>query len=128
MVETRDNSDAELAKYSSRVQAVVDVSGPIDFVGLGNAHGDGEMVRLFGGEYDKIPKVWRDASPAYDVQASDPPFLIVHGTDDNVVPIAQAQELHDKLKQAGVDVRFVIMQDGHTFQLPKPATNWRWRP
>src|ERR1019366_9966646 len=28
---TRDNSDPALAKYSSTVQAVVDVSGPTDF-------------------------------------------------------------------------------------------------
>ena len=31
MEDTRENSDAALAKYSSRVQAVVDVSGPTDF-------------------------------------------------------------------------------------------------
>src|SRR5277367_6346619 len=31
MMETRDNSDASLAKYSSKVQAVVDASGPTDF-------------------------------------------------------------------------------------------------
>jgi hypothetical protein len=29
--DTRDNSDRTLANYSSRVQAVVDVSGPTDF-------------------------------------------------------------------------------------------------
>ena len=31
MEDTRDNSDPALAKYSSRVQAVVDASGPTDF-------------------------------------------------------------------------------------------------
>jgi len=63
MEDTRDNSDAALAKYSSRVQAVVDVSGPVDFPAYHYDDKDGGLVNLFGGEYDRIPLVWRDASP-----------------------------------------------------------------
>jgi pectinesterase len=40
MEETRDNSDVALAGYSSRVQAVVDVSGPTDFLVAHDADGD----------------------------------------------------------------------------------------
>ena len=49
----------------------------------------------------------------------DAPFLIVHGTQDQSVPIAQAQELYDKLKQAGVQVSFVKFDDGHMFDKPE---------
>ena len=33
--------------------------------------------------------------------------------------MAQAQELADKLKQAGVPVKFVQVEDAHTFQTPE---------
>jgi acetyl esterase/lipase len=115
MEETRDNSDVALAGYSSRVQAVVDVSGPTDFLVPHDADGDAGLANLFGGGRDKIPEVWRDASPVFHVEKSNAPFLIVHGTGDSQVPIAQAQELNDKLQQAGVSVSFVKLDDGHTF-------------
>jgi acetyl esterase/lipase len=115
MVDTRDNSDAALAKYSSRVQAVVDVSGPSDFLTNRNAESDAAIANLFGGRYDKIPEVWRSASPVYQVAQTNAPFLIVHGANDDSVPIAQAQELYARLQQAGVPVSFVKLDDGHTF-------------
>jgi acetyl esterase/lipase len=116
MEDTRDNSDPELAKYSSRVRAVVDVSGPVDFVVYGKAHTPGQLANLFGGDYDKIPDVWRDASPVYHVNKADAHFLIVHGTQDDNVAISQAQEFYDKLQKAGVAVSFVKFEEGHTFQ------------
>jgi dipeptidyl aminopeptidase/acylaminoacyl peptidase len=63
--------------------------------------------RLFsaGTIYAHAAKTWQDASPAFHVSKDDSPFLIVHGTQDPDVPIAQAQELADKLKQAGVPIK-----------------------
>jgi acetyl esterase/lipase len=119
MEDTRDNSDAALAKYSSRVQAVVDVSGPVDFPAYHYDDNDGGLVNLLGGDYDKIPQVWRDASPVFHVAKSNAPFLIVHGTSDDAVPIAQAQELHDKLQKVGVPVSFIRLDGGHTFETPE---------
>jgi acetyl esterase/lipase len=116
MEDTRDNSDAALAKYSSRVQAVVDVSGPTDFLTNHDPDGDALLSALFGGDFTKLPDVWRSASPVSHVDKSNAPFLIVHGTHDEMVAIAQAQELYDKLHQAGVPATFVKVDDGHTFQ------------
>ncbi len=118
MEDTRDNSDAALAKYSSRVQAVVDVSGPADFT-TPRDRGAGFLSAFFGGDYAQNAKTWQDASPAFHVSKSDSPFLIVHGTGDQQVPIAQSEELADKLKQAGVPVRFVTVDDVHTFRTPE---------
>jgi acetyl esterase/lipase len=119
MEDTRDNSDPTLAKYSSRVQAVVDVSGPSDFLKDHDPDGDAFLAIFFGGSYDKVPNVWRDASPVSHVAKSDAPFLIVHGTQDQSVPFAQAQELYEKLKQAGVQVSFLKLDDGHMFDKPE---------
>ena len=119
MEDTRDNSDPALAKYSSRVQAVVDVSGPSDFTTNRDPEGDAELAVFLGGDYAKAPQAWQSASPVFHVAKSNAPFLIVHGTRDDMVPIAQAQELYDKLKQAGVHVTFVKVDDVHTFQTPE---------
>jgi len=119
MEDTRDNSDPALAKYSSRVQAVVDVSGPSDFLANHDADGDAFFANLFGGDSTKLADVWRSASPVFHVDKSNAPFLIVHGTRDADVPIAQAQELYDKLHQAGVPVSLVKIDDGHTFETPE---------
>jgi len=77
------------------------------------------LTNFLGGDFTKLPEVWRSASPVFHVAKSNTPFLIVHGTQDASVPIAQAQELYDKLKRAGVSVDLVKIDDGHTFETPE---------
>jgi dipeptidyl aminopeptidase/acylaminoacyl peptidase len=43
----------------------------------------------------------------------------VHGTRDDQVPIAQSQELLERLQQAGVPAALVKVDDGHTFHTPE---------
>lgn len=119
MEDTRDNSDPALAKYSSRVQAVVDVSGPTDFTASHDLEGAAFLAAFFGGDYAGHAKIWQDASPVFHASKDDAPFLIVHGTQDQQVPIAQPQELADKLKQAGAPVKLVTVDDVHTFRTPE---------
>ena len=119
MENTRDNSDPTLAKYSSKVEAVVDVSGPTDFTQDRDADGAEFLDNFLGTGYAAHPDVWREASPVFHVSKSDAPFLIVHGTEDQNVPIAQAQELYDKLHAAGVPATFTKVNDVHTFRTPE---------
>jgi acetyl esterase/lipase len=119
MEDTRDNSDPALAKYSSRVEAVVDVSGPSDFTTNHDPDGDQFLTNFLGASFSQNPQAWRDASPVFHVSKKDAPFLIFHGTKDGDVPIAQAQELYDKLKAAGVPVSFTKVDDVHTFRTPE---------
>jgi acetyl esterase/lipase len=114
--DTRDNSEPALSAYSSRVQAVVDVSGPTDFTKDHDADGDAFLTHFLGGSYSKRPDLWRDASPVFHVAKGDPPFLIMHGTRDQEVAIAQSEELADKLQSAGGTVAFIKVDDVHTFQ------------
>jgi acetyl esterase/lipase len=119
MESTRDNSDPALAKYSSTVQAVVDVSGPVDFTTHRDSEGDAFLSKFLGGDYAHHPEKWKDASPVFHVSTNTAPFLILHGTQDVEVPMAQAQELNDKLTEAGVPVKFVKVEDVHTFEKPE---------
>jgi acetyl esterase/lipase len=115
MEDTRDNSDAALARNSSRVEAVVDVSGPSDFTTNRDADGDAFLTAFFGGDFVQRADVWKDASPVFHVSRKSAPFLIVHGLHDENVPIAQAHELAEKLKQAKVPVKLVTVDDSHSF-------------
>jgi acetyl esterase/lipase len=119
MEDTSETSDPALAKFSSKVQAVVDVSGPTDFTTHGDSDADAFLSSFFGGNYTSHATVWQDASPVFHVSKDASPFLILHGTHDESVPMAQAQELADKLKQAGVPAKFVKVEDAHTFQTPE---------
>ena len=51
-----------------------------------------------------------DASPVTHVTAGAPPFLLVHGTTDWLVPYAQSEQLEAALTAAGVPVRLVPVQ------------------
>lgn len=116
MEDTRDNSDPALARYSSKVRAVVDVSGPTDFTTDRDSEDDAFLTNFFGAAFSKDPELWRDASPVFHVSKKNAAFLIVHGTKDPNVPISQAQELYEKLKAARVPVSFVKVDDSHNLQ------------
>jgi acetyl esterase/lipase len=119
MLDTRDNSDPALAKYSSKVQAVVDSSGPTEFApARKDSDEDKFLSSFFGAGYSAHPEIWRDASPVDHVSKSNAPFLIIHGTRDEMVSIAQAQALYDKLKEAGAAVQFVRLDSDHMFHEP----------
>lgn len=107
------------AGVSSRVQAVVDYSGPTDFThgsgGLIGATADHEapiLIKLFGGTFKEKPEVWRQGSPLAYADANSAPFLIVHGDQDHLVPMAMAENLTAVLKQAGVPVDFIRVKNG----------------
>lgn len=53
-----------------------------------------------------------DATPLSYADASDPPFLIIHGTADGMVPIAQSRLLENALQAAGVSATFVAVEGG----------------
>jgi len=48
-----------------------------------------------------------DASPVNHVTAGAPPFLLVHGTADWLVPFAQSQALTSSLQAVGATARLV---------------------
>lgn len=56
------------------------------------------------------------ATPATYIDANDPPVMLIHGTEDSVVPIDQSEQLHNALEAGGVDVTFLrVAGIGHSF-------------
>ena len=103
--ETRDNSDALLSPYSSRVTCVVDMSGPVDLVNQETPAVNGVIRNLLGGTNAERPEAKRDASPLYNVDPHSAPFLIIHGRLDKLVHPHQAESLDTALHAAGIESR-----------------------
>jgi len=107
---------------SSRVHCVVDFCGPSDFTAIADAPGEAPnaVAALLGGPIAEKKEAAAAASPVTYVSADDPPFLIVHGTEDRTVPLAQAETFDAALKKAGVESIFVkIAGGGHGFGGPE---------
>ena len=47
---------------------------------------------------DKRPEVFRNASPIARVRSDAPPFLVVHGGGDTVIPVKQARDFVERLR------------------------------
>jgi len=105
----------ENSGVSSRVQAVCDWFGPTDFTKDPEADTpDSPIVRLLGGSIAKNIQKAQSANPISYITKDDPPFLIMHGEKDPVVPLAQSQLLADALQKAGVHVTLhVVPGAGH---------------
>lgn len=98
---------------SSRVTCVVDFCGPSDFSQITDApRAAGPVGKLLGGALADFQEKAKAASPVTYVSQDDPPFLIVHGTNDTTVPLGQAEILHEALQKAGVTSILVKIEGG----------------
>ncbi|MCX7839304.1 MAG: alpha/beta hydrolase fold domain-containing protein [Anaerolineae bacterium] len=105
----------EYLDQSSRVQAVVDLFGPADLPAMLSGRAFIVAQTVFGATSRDDPVLVK-ASPVTYITPDDPPFLILHGDKDTVVPLEQSQILYDKLKAGGVHATFVIVKNaGHGF-------------
>lgn len=118
-----DRLVSEHPDVSTRVQAVVDFFGPTD-LSQADAHrleggteyeSEGSFAQLLvGGPLAAHAELVQLANPINYVDADDPPFLIVHGDADSVVPFHQSELLAASLEAAGVDVTFHrVVGGGH---------------
>ena len=106
----------EYLDQSSRVQAVVDLYGPADLRVMLAQSPLKYALQVFGAASNQDP-VLDVYSPVTYISPDDPPFLIMHGDLDEVVPLAQSEILYDRLKNGGVPAELVIVKNaGHSFQ------------
>ncbi len=55
---------------------------------------------------------YREASPYWKVHADVPPTLLVHGTEDDIIPYVNALSLRDRLTTLGVSNQLLTIQQG----------------
>ena len=116
--------DGGSADQSSRVQAVVDFFGPSDFLQM-ESHiltptsmkhdpPTSPESRLVGGAIQENADKVARANPITYLSKEAPPFFIVHGDQDPLVPQHQSELMNEALKKAGVNVVFFkIIGAGH---------------
>lgn len=100
------------------VRAVVAFYGPSDLVALAqdsNQIPDSlkEQIRT-SGFADIMNAGLKQVSPLYYVQKDMPPFLLIHGTSDTLVPFQQSVRLCQKIEDAGASCElFPVRGAGH---------------
>ncbi len=121
-------------EMSSRVQAVCDWFGPTDLTQM-EAHAltpgkpfshdapDSPESKLIGGAIQENRGKALAASPLTYVTPDDPPFLIMHGDKDPLVPHHQSEIFEAALKKAGVKATLhTVKGAGHGFGGPEIMT------
>lgn len=109
-----DEGDADakdsIEQTSSRVAAVVAYFPPVD-------------LRQITGPNDRFPALDFDASladsvsPILYVSDDDPPTLLVHGTDDTLVPLNNSERIHSAFQENKVKTNLVVIEGaGHGFR------------
>jgi acetyl esterase/lipase len=128
-------------RESSHLQAVVAFYPPTDFLNWGEpGHvmlGEHPIVPVKGAFQftERDPKtnvlelitdqkqreeIGREISPIYHVAKDTPPTLIVHGDQDALVPLQQAQSFEAKMKECGATCELIVKPGGgHDGELVK---------
>ena len=129
----------EHGEFSTRVAAVVEGYGPMDFLRMDEqrpkpgtftedpeaahlpkgppaASPDSPESRLIGAPIHTRPDIARTASPLAYAKAGAPPFLILHGRSDSLVPMGQSELLFDALAATGNEATLLLIDGiGHAF-------------
>lgn len=137
-------------EYSSDVQAVVSLFGISDLTRIAEGFSDDqikghespvspESTLIYGisGRTDINASVISDREKALSASAlghidgSEPPFLLMHGTEDTIVSPMQSKHLYEALKEKNADVRYILVNGAKHADLPwfqKPVadiiTDW----
>jgi acetyl esterase/lipase len=98
------------------VRCVVDFFGPMD---LGpDRRAVGQYI-LFGTRKPP-PELYTPASPALLVTSETPPFTILHGDSDRMVPVEQSKVMHEALQAAGTESELRLYEgEPHAFIRPR---------
>jgi acetyl esterase/lipase len=89
---SREYDKGGYENYSSEIQAAVPWYAPAKMSSMSREH---------KGFIDVVPLITKDT----------PPFLILHGNKDNLVPLEQSEILYDGLQKAGIDSDFIVVND-----------------
>jgi acetyl esterase/lipase len=104
---------------SSRVSCVVNFYGPSDFTkSYGKSVDAAEVLPLwFGGDLQSELHQHQLGSPLNWVTPEAAPTLLIHGTEDKYVAFEQAEWMHTRLQQVGVEVELLRLEGaGHGFK------------
>lgn len=106
----------EWAGYDSSVQAVIDEYGPVN---LKEMHARWKnvfktqmtpFIQFMGEEGIEDEKLLEEANPVNHIKETTPPFLILHGTKDELVPAKESEALYEALQKKQVPSDLYILE------------------
>lgn len=101
---------------ASSVRAVVALYSPSDLIGLAStskAVPDQIRRALQNSPYAGLVKEGlKRLSPIENVRGDMPPFLLIHGTSDNLVPFEQSERMCERMKAAGASCELLPVRGG----------------
>lgn len=101
---------------AGRVRGCIGLSGPYDLRLLYEQGGpDAKLITagFLGGTPENIPEIYHDASPVNFVTPHAPKFLIVHGRNDELTPLGQAELLMNILDRHHIPYSYFFYNGGH---------------
>jgi len=126
-----EGSLGSFTKFSSSVNAVCDWFGPmyllkLDSCGNTTQHGadNSPGSLILGGPIKQNLDKEALLEPKTYIDPTDPPFLIFHGTADNVVPYCASVFFNKDLKAKGVQSEYVEVPGGQHYTNVHIATNF----
>jgi len=103
------------AKVSAKVSAVIDMYGVVNF----SQHGKGDVVGASTAEQKAY-------LPELQCDPQDPAVLILHGTADSTVDIAQSDDMATALRSAKTPYEYIVVEGApHTFDLHPKGKGWK---
>jgi acetyl esterase/lipase len=103
------------ANHSAKVSAVIDMYGVVNF----SKHGKGQVPGVSAAEQAAY-------LPENQCDSQDPAVLILHGTADTTVDIAQSDAMAKALRAAKVSHEYVVVAGApHTFDLHPKGQGWK---
>ncbi|MDB2462831.1 alpha/beta hydrolase [Algibacter sp.] len=120
-----DNNTSK-SKISSKVHAVVNISGPTEMFSCHKAPKVTSYFEyLLGGSPLINPDAYLQSSPIQYVTKNTLPIMTIHGKNDDVVPFEQALILDAKIRAAGgVHNLYALENQGHIFNGNAEKESW----
>jgi acetyl esterase/lipase len=107
-----------LKSNNSNIKGCIALAGPYDLVSLYNTSDDfakSYIKSFMGGTPTQKPALYQEASPINFVSSNSPKFFLVHGTEDELVPIAQAETFKAALESKNVSTTYLTYAGGHDY-------------
>lgn len=108
------NPDWMTETFDDSVQGVLDFSGAAWISGQTKDEDNFTLRKLLGVPLNTKGATVRAmaATPIHYIDGSEPPFLILHGSEDPVVSPLSARKLRNALEEAGVPVHLYLVPGG----------------
>ena len=107
--DTVPEDDTPINRMSSKVQCVIARAAPTSFL----ERGFGDSFLGFKKREKSIEyKIAQEASPIFHVSPDDPPILLVHGDQDEVVPVSHSKNMYEKLQEMNIVSKLYVVEGG----------------